>query len=523
MSARNDNWQIMVEGQIYETDFEGLKEWVAEGCFHATDKVKKGSLNWIEAGKVPMLRRLFLGPDAPAGAMPPPAPGFNSAPAPNFSAAPVPVFTPAPPALHPVPASASSAPMPAPNYRTGGAGFAQPAAPTFQPMPGGQHFVAPMPPVPAGHRPHAGCYHHPNFQPKFMCKGCANTFCNDCVKFVNGRIPLCTLCGELCDGFEKVRQKAQREHFRKSGFGFEDFGSAIAYPFKHPVSLIAGALMYSLLQIAGLFGTMAGYMLIFGCMTLTIRQVAWGRLDRCFMPDDDFSFWDDMIHPALLGLGVTIVTWGPAIVMAIVLIFNVMGHVNDARQQSIASRQSESAPISQQDLEDLNNPDPAISQPAAKRIEDSRNFGGPQSLSKRSDAQAKQFLSNLLLTSLPILAILFLALLWGFLYYPMALTVAGYTQTIGSVLNPLVGLDTIKRMGGTYVKAFLMYLAVGVVSLVITIVVLIITSPFEMPVVGNLPGKLLNGIATFYTSLVISCILGLSLYKSSDKLSILTD
>jgi uncharacterized membrane protein len=492
----------MVDGQIYETDFDGLKDWVAEGCFHATDKVKKGSLNWIEAGKVPMLRRLFVGTGAPAGAMPPPmapAPAFN--PAPAFSA----------------PAS----------YRSGSpaGGFGQPGAPSFQGMPGGQHFVAPMPPVPAGHRPHAGCYNHPNFQPKFMCKSCANTFCNDCVKFVNGRIPLCTLCGELCDVFEKVRQRAQREHFRKSGFGFEDFGSALAYPFKHPVSLIAGALMYSLLQVAGLFGTMAGYMLIFGCMTLTIRQVAWGRLDRCFMPDDDFSFWDDMIHPAILGIGVTIVTWGPAIVMVVVLFFNVMSNVNDARQQSMASQQTESAEINPQDLDDLNNPNPAISQPAARRIENSRSFSGPQaqSISKRNDQQVRQFMSKLILTSLPILGILVLTLIWAFLYYPMALTVAGYTQAIGSVLNPLVGLDTIKRMGGTYVKAFLMYLAVGLVSLVVTIIIMIITSPFDMPIVGNLPGKVLNGVSTFYTSLVIACILGLSLFKSSDKLNILTD
>lgn len=513
MSAKQENWQIMVDGQVYETDFEGLKEWVAEGCFHATDKVKKGSLNWIEAGKVPMLRRLFMGNGAPAGAMPPP----SMASAPTFPA-PAPAF--------PTPAPAFAAP--ATNYQgasTAG-GWGQPAAHQFQGMPGGQHFVAPMPPIPAHHRPQAGCLNHPNFAPKFMCKNCANTFCNDCVKFLNGRIPMCTLCGELCSPFEKIRQQAQREHFRKSGFGFDDFGAALAYPFKHPVSLVAGALMYSLLQIAGLFGTIAGYMLIFGCMTLTIRQVAWGRVDKCFMPDDDFSFWDDMIHPALLGLGVTVVTWGPTIVMVVVLFFNVVNTAKDAREQTrIDARtgQTTSSEISPQDLEDLNSPDPAVSQPAARRIENSRNFSGPQSMSRRSDEQAKQFVSKLILTSLPILAILALTLVWAFVYYPMALTVAGYTQALGSVLNPLVGLDTMKRMGGTYVKAFLMYLAVGIVGAVITVFIMIITFPFDMPVVGNLPGKVLNGIVTFYTSLVISCILGLSLFKSSDKLNILTD
>ena len=43
---------------------------------------------------------------------------------------------------------------------------------------------------------------------------------------------------------------------------------------------------------------------------------------------------------------------------------------------------------------------------------------------------------------------------------PYVLAVAGYTQSFSSVINPLVGLDTIRRMRGTYFKAFGMVLLV---------------------------------------------------------------
>src|SRR6185369_544225 len=122
------------------------------------------------------------------------------------------------------------------------------------------------------------------------------------------------------------------------------------------------------------------------------------------------------------------------------------------------------------------------------------------------------------------IALLFLILIvWGLFYYPMALTVAGYTQSFGSVINPLVGLDTIRRMGSTYFKAFAMVAVVFVVSSVVGIIVSLITAPFNLPFMGNLPAHFINGSLTFYFNLVIACILGLSLFKCADRLGIDVD
>jgi hypothetical protein len=122
-----------------------------------------------------------------------------------------------------------------------------------------------------------------------------------------------------------------------------------------------------------------------------------------------------------------------------------------------------------------------------------------------------------------ILVLGLLCLAWAAFYHPMALLVAGWTESLKSVLNPLVGLDTMRHMGLVYFKAFGMYLAVQVVSFLLTWIVSLVTAPFNMPLVGNLPATFLSGVVTFYTSLVVACFLGLALFKSADRLGIELD
>ena len=105
----------------------------------------------------------------------------------------------------------------------------------------------------------------------------------------------------------------------------------------------------------------------------------------------------------------------------------------------------------------------------------------------------------------------------------MALTVAGYTQSFWAVMNPVVGIDTIRRMRSTYFKAFGMVLLIQFMSLSISIILAIILSPFALPFIGNLPANFISGGITFYFNLVIACILGLSLFKCADRLGINVD
>ena len=52
-------WQVEVQGRIYEADIEEIIEWIGEGSVTPDDKVRKGSLRWLKAEKVPELYCYF--------------------------------------------------------------------------------------------------------------------------------------------------------------------------------------------------------------------------------------------------------------------------------------------------------------------------------------------------------------------------------------------------------------------------------------------------------------------------------
>ena len=59
--AETEIWQVETRDGIYQADLPTLKQWVAEGLVLPGDRVRKGALKWIEAGRAPMLRRVFNG------------------------------------------------------------------------------------------------------------------------------------------------------------------------------------------------------------------------------------------------------------------------------------------------------------------------------------------------------------------------------------------------------------------------------------------------------------------------------
>jgi hypothetical protein len=378
----------------------------------------------------------------------------------------------------------------------------------------------------------SACLNHPDAAPDYVCRQCAALLCKACTKFVRERVALCSLCGDLCHEYRAVTEKKARATFQSSGFGFKDFGRAIRYPLQHKFALFGGALIYGLLLLAGFRGSLVAWVIMFGCISHVISQVAWGRLHRSFMPDwSSFSPWDDLFLPVFLGLGIMIVSWGPLIVLVFSLIFGVVrtGGVDAASIAGVSHTQEES--ISQEDLAALTDPeaDPKKLEEANRKLQGTR----PGAVVAREAEAAKAEASDPLEAYselMPILGaglamglLLLVFAAWGFFYYPMALTVAGYTQSFGSVLNPLVGLDTIRRMGATYFKAFGMVVVVQVVAFVVGVIIAVITSPLALPFMGNIVGNFINAQFTFYFNLVIACVLGLSLFKCADRLGINVD
>lgn len=507
MSAQSEIWRVSTPEGVFEADLETLKQWITENCVMPTDQVCKGNLHWVEAGRVPLLRSAFE----------------------NRTSAP-PSFT------HT--STTSEAPPHAQASQQQQAWQGEPEPQTFGPenfnnasSSGYTHYTPPPPNYAGAHVANA-CHNHPHSAAKYICRVCSTLLCGECPNFVGtSKIPLCPLCGDLCKLFEEVRSKAAHAQFRSSGFGFEDFGRAFSYPFQHLVGLLFGAALYGFLLLAGFWGHLFADVLMFGCMAHVINQLSVGRINCDFMPDfSSFSLWDDMIVPLGLGIGITIVSWGPAILLAVVLLFSVIGNVSSTMVGKINEMHNNQT-LTTEDMRDLQQ-NGNVTPERAKELEEKlerlteKKPGGEMVLKPKEEANPLSQLgpfTSLIHLNIFLLLLVIVALCWGVFYYPMALTVAGYTQSFTSVVNPAVGLDAIRRMGATYFKAFGMVFVIGVISVFIGFIVMIITAPFSLPMVGNLPANFIDGIFSFYFNLVIACILGLALFKSADKLGIATD
>lgn len=484
MSTQPEVWRVSTVEGIFETDLETLKQWIVEGCVLPTDKVTKGNQSWIEAGRVPKLKGAFNGEVS----------SHSESVSNAFEASVDQTSTFGNPASHSAPAMSSTARVSSSDA--------------------------------------AACQNHPDAEAEYVCRLCGAVFCKACPRFAGGTVAVCPSCGDLCHEYRAVREKSARAQLQQSGFGMEDFVRAISYPFNHKTALVTGALIYALLLIAGYRGRILAGVILFGCISHVISQVAWGRLNRSFMPDfSSFSPWEDVASPGFLGLGIMIVSWGPVIVLILALLFGAGGSDSLASSALGGGHVAASTGPTRDDLAVVTDPnaDPAKLEEANKKLQDLRPGAQIAREAEQSQAEANDAIGPLrdlapyLAARLWIGVLFLLFVAWAIFYYPMALTVAGYTQSFADVINPVVGLDTIRRMGTTYFKAFAMVIVVQIVSLVVGAVISFVTSPLTLPFFGNLAAYFINATFTFYFNLVVACILGLSLFKCADRLDISVD
>lgn len=529
--AETEIWQVSTREGVFEADLPTLKQWVGEGVVQPTDRVRKGALKWIEAGRAPALRRVFSGEESPEPAEPAePAAEPSQAAVPHARMA-VPaaheaVAQAASPASASLPANAWGRVLPSQGFGPAVTGGAVAPSAAAQAQVAGDEWDEPS----LGGPPSlsSSCYFHPVAAATLVCRSCSTTFCRSCPNKVGGSsVLLCTVCGGFCDPLEILRERLALYERQGEGFGIADFKEALAYPFRHLASLLGGALLYGFLLLAGARGQLLASALVFGCISLVVRRVAYGNLKRDFMPDfGEFSFWDDVVVPCSLGVGVTLVTLGPTLLLVCALLFGWVAGAQP-RPEPLAQQAAEAAGrqgVTREDMGTLVNGGTAEQEAELEKkvnaMRPSAQLARGLEESKKGDETAFGVLRQFTAHPGLILVLGLASLAWAVFYHPMALLVAGWTESLKSVLNPLVGLDTMRHMGGTYFKAFLMYLAAQFAALVMTFAVGLVTAPFDMPFVGNLPGTFLSGVVTFYTSLVIACVLGLALFKSADSFGI---
>ena len=544
----NEVWQVDVNGIIYEAPFSELGEWIDGGSLVPEDKVRKGNLRWIEAKRVPALLP-FFNAKAAGESMPitvTTAVGEPSAG--HFAPSPI---------IPDIPASLDTS-LPHETTVIDSSAFQLPDS--------------------------TRCALHADIESTFHCDGCNNGFCRACPKSYGGAVKICPLCGAMCRSTTEVEAaRQQAETFSRDmsvRFGMSDFVAALGHPFKFKTSLFLGALMYMFFTLASSAGGLGGIMMVgaglmaamaanaitFGILANTINNFIQGKLEENFMPDfDDFSIWEDVVHPFFLYIGAVISSFGPAIVVVLVGFYLITSSVStkmdtykndlekipgtsvyagreladqsdevkdvltgiDQKQHErieglTRSADSGNSPVTEEHTAVIDEESRqqeelwALATENQKRSMESQLGKSPETEARE---QAEMFQAFLGLAG-PIVVIGAIAMLWGLLFFPAACAVAGYTRSFTATINPLVGLDTIKRLGIDYVKILAIGLVLGIMSLVVGGVLGVIFAPFDLPNLGNIPVNALGSIFTFYVSVVFSCILGYALYKSADKLGL---
>lgn len=103
-----------------------------------------------------------------------------------------------------------------------------------------------------------------------------------------------------------------------------------------------------------------------------------------------------------------------------------------------------------------------------------------------------------------------LALLWKLVYSPVALVAGAISQSFLKTLNPVVGLDAIRKMGPTYWAAMGLY------------TVLAVGEFLAGAALGLVPfvGAFLRAFVQSYAYLAIGCLLGLAVFKKAPELGL---
>jgi len=329
-----------------------------------------------------------------------------------------------------------------------------------------------------------------------VCPACVKGYCEACAsgQTVQNAV-ICPSCDGLCVRAAQYEESQTRGQQQARSL-MQELGTILAYPLRDPMGLVMLSLFtwfFGLLAKMALFGGFAGIILSQGVLLsycfFAVSRVASGNLHD-FTPD--FRGISDFIEPLRLGLAVLIISAGPMLALTFlglgIAIFNT-ADASPALPVAYAQAQPPPSPEAEEEPEEKPGDQSATASPHEERRYEQETRPSPA-------------------TAAGAFVLFGLALLWKIVYTPAALTVAALSRGFFKTLNPVVGVDTIVKMGGIYWQALLIY------SFLAGAQWLLGAGLGFIPIAGGIVAAFVNA----YAYLAIGCTLGLAVFKKAREL-----
>jgi hypothetical protein len=335
-----------------------------------------------------------------------------------------------------------------------------------------------------------------------VCSQCGNGWCAECVQH-HGTAVICPDCDALCVKTAE-KEEAERTARQRRRPLRDELGIVFSYPLRDPMAYIMMAVVVGLFSFAakvavfgGLIGIIFYYGLLYAYAFTAINRVSAGDTTN-FMPNiGDIT---DLLKQVFLGLAAMIVSVGPLILLIVLGLGAALAMIGGFGGRQPAFDQSGPPPQVREMLREQ-----GMSEEEIADIEE--GLGSDAGDASHSDAGGSALALG---TGLGVLIAFPFAALWALLYSPIALIAAAISQSFFATLNPVTGIDAIRRMGSIYWEAWFVYTGIAIVGGIVGTILGLV--PFL--------GIFLAAFVEAYSFLSFGCLLGFAVFKRAEELGV---
>ncbi len=528
-------WQVAVQDKVYEAELEEMIQWIKEGSILPEDKVRRGNLRWLDAGKIPELKNYFQKTSIAAEET-----DLSLSPVAEMPEN-VQVFT------H------FQIGQENPEFRSEVGGGIMAAH-------GGIHTTtsgaAPVVSIETNH-----CSVHADRDYEYVCEICGCFFCKDCPNTFGSNVKICLSCGGLCverQEFERRGNKivgsinkpyprvetqvAEETKAPDTKLRTADLLFAFRYPLRYPLTLalcaalcaalVAGQALLavggSILLAASSAITLLFLVLTFSVMFKTIENAVQNKPELNFLPPlNRYTFWEDYIHPVFTGAAVYLVSFFLFIVLALgagaYSYATYADTVEKVRSEADQSQKSVSAALkSVQSGASLGyqNPDQSATDNQPQKAlpntlaSDFTDLFGTDYLADTT--QLERVVASFMRLSVYFHMPVFFAFLLGVLIFPAVCAVAGSTRSAINTFDVSLACKIIKDFGFDYVKIVSLTVILAAVTLATAAGIYRLFSLFDLRLFGLVTAMTAGSVLFFYFWTALSSVLGTVIFKNQE-------